>query len=181
MPVKRNSDKTVFIIESDTFRQNEIKEALSHQTSWKIRFFDDPDSCIRSLDLKPMVIFLDIEHFSTRNSDPKAMSIVADLNQKAPNSAIIVFCDSEKEHEAAAALKNGALDYIVLNQHQYAKMESELTWIEGFLDQRNDDKRQKRFLLLMSLGMFIFIITLVLLDYLGIIHEGTNTDILIGE
>lgn len=109
------------------------------------------------------------------------MEVINLLKSKWDDVAVIVFCDSEKENEAAETLKAGALDYIVLNQHQFARMENELNWIEQFFDQRVEDKKQKRFLLYLTLGMLIFVVTMVLLDYFGFIKEGTEPDILIGE
>ncbi|HPI10133.1 MAG TPA: hypothetical protein PLK63_03785, partial [Catalimonadaceae bacterium] len=179
---KKNSkrEKHVLVIESDGQRQKEIQEALSHQKTWKLSFYNSPEVCLTSVSVTPMVVFLDIEHFANESSDSKALHIITTLKSKWDEVAVIVFCDSDKEHKAAEALKAGALDYIVLNQHQFARMESELTWIEQFLDQRFEDKKEKRFLLYMTLGMLIFVITLIVLDYLGYINEGTETDILIG-
>lgn len=169
------------VIESDEQRQKEIRQALSHQKTWKLSFFSSPESCLSSDSLTPMVVFLDIEHFANQSSDSQALKVISQLKSKWDDVALIVFCDSEKEHKAAEALKVGALDYIVLNKHQFARMESELTWIEQFLDQRAEDKKEKRFLLYLTLGMLIFVITLIVLDYLGYIKEGTQTDILIGD
>jgi DNA-binding NtrC family response regulator len=179
-PVKR-SDKHVFVIESDDQRRLEIQDALGHQKTWKLSFFVSPESCLSNVSLTPMVVFLDIEHFSTQSSDNKAIEVINSLKSKWDEVAVIIFCDSEKEHKAADALKAGALDYIVLNKHQFARMESELTWIEQFLDQKAEDKKQKLFLLYLTLGMVIFVITMIVLDYLGYIREGTQPDILIGD
>jgi DNA-binding NtrC family response regulator len=179
--LRKRKEKIVFVIESDPNRQNEIREALSHQQTWKLRFFANPESCFQVLGSKPMVIFLDIEHFSSQSSDSKALHLIADLKNRSPRSEVIVFCDSEKEHEAAAALKMGALDYIVLNQHQFLRMENELAWIENVLDQRAIDRKEKIYLLLILLAMTIFILTMIVLDQMGLIKEGSNPDILIGD
>jgi len=179
-PIKK-SDKHVYVIESDSQRQLEIQDALGHQENWKLSFFDSPEACLSPNSATPMVVFLDIEHFTNQSSDSKALEVISRLKMKWYDVAVIVFCDSDEEHKAAEALKAGAMDYVVLNQHQFARMESELTWIEQVLDQRNEDKKQKRYLLLMTLGMLIFVIILIVMDYLGLVKEGVQQDILIGE
>jgi DNA-binding NtrC family response regulator len=173
--------KWIFIIESDPERKKEIREALSHQTTWELVFFDSQSACLADKENTPMVVFMDIEHFEKNSSDVSALEAVSAIHHRWHETALIVFCDSEKEHEAAGALKKGALDYIVLNNHQYARMESELTWIEGILEQRVEDKKQKRYLIYICLGMLVFFLTMVILDYLGYIHEGTETNILLGD
>ncbi len=179
-PISR-TNKQVFIIESDGERQLEIQAALGHQTTWQLSFFDSPESCLLSDSVNPMVVFVDVEHFTYQSSDSKVLKAISQVKIKWDDVVVIVFCNSDKEHKAAEALAAGALDYIVLNQHQFARMESELTWIEQILDQRAEDNKQKRFLLLMTLGMLIFVITLIIMDYLGLIKEGNHPDILIGD
>jgi len=179
-PVKK-LDKHIFVIESDEERSLEIKVALQHRITWKLSFFDSPEACLSAVALPPMVVFLDVEHFGSQSSDSKAVDVISRLKRNWNEVVVIVFSDSEREQIAADSLKAGALDYIILNQHKFARMESELTWIEKFLNQRSEDRKQKRFLLYVTFGFFIFVVIMMSLTYFGYLKEGNRPDILIGE
>ena len=178
---KSRTDKFVFVIESDLKRQDEIRQAFIHRKDLIFYFFSNPDDCLKALSIKPMVIFLDIEHFSNQNTDSVAIPWIALLKDKSARSEVIVFCDSEKEHKAAAALKMGAMDYVVLNPHQFAKMENELNWIEKVLFDRANERKQKIYLFMIITALILFIIFLIWLDFMGLIKEGSSPDLLIGD
>lgn len=170
--------KQVFVIEADPVRQSEIKDALSHQTEWSILFFADVPAALQKAALHPMVVFLDVEHFAVRSSDTEALSAIGAIRKALPYTELIVFCDSGKEHEAAATLKKGASDYIVLNQHQFTRMESELNWMGRVLDQRQSDKKTLHWLIIIAIGLMLLFLILVGLDMMGYIREG-RPDVLI--
>ena len=173
----------MFIIENDPLRKGEIQKALEHQTTWNLSFFERPEDCLEmAARTNPMAIYLDIDHFTSSGIvDKKALDLIDALKKTSPDTEILVFCDSDKEHAASQILDHGALDYIVLNQHQYARLESELTWLESVLDQREEDRKMKLFLIALSIGMFLMCLLLIYLGYKGYIKEGSSPDLLIGD
>lgn len=177
---KNRLQAPIFILESETDRQNEIRQALQKHPNWNLRFFRSPEECLGAIREQPMAILLDIEHFGKTSQESAGIRLIKQLHHLSPDSEILVFCDSEKEHEAAAILEVGALDYIVMNQHQFSRLESELVWLEGVVQQRQEDRRMKRFLLLMVIGLTLVVLLLFYLGYKGIIKEGSSPDILIG-
>lgn len=177
---KKRLQTPVFILETEVDRQREIGEALKKHPNWKLRFFKSPEECLGALHEKPMAILLDIEHFNLKSTESGGLKLIGQLHHHSPDSEILVFCDSDQEHEAARILEMGALDYIVINQHQYARLESEMVWLEGVLQQRLEDRKVKRFLLLLTVGMTLAALLLFYLGYKGIIKEGSSPDVLIG-
>ena len=180
IPLKKRLSTPVFILESDVDRQAEIRQALQKHPNWSLRFFQTPEDCLSGLHEKPMAILLDIDHFSQNSTESAGLRLIRQLHLQSPDSEILVFCDSEKEHVAATILEMGALDYIVMNQHQFARLESEMVWLEGVLQQRLEDRKMKRFLLLLTIGLTLAILLLFYLGYKGIIREGREPDVWIG-
>jgi DNA-binding NtrC family response regulator len=178
---KKDCRRPFLILETETERQEEIREALKQHPNWNLRFFQSPEDCLGALHEKPMAILLDIEHFTKSPQDSAGLKLIGQLHHHSPDSEILVFCDSTNVHEAARILEMGALDYIVLNQHQYARLESEMVWLEGVLQQRLEDRKMKRFLLLLSIGLTLIVVVLFYLGYKGLIREGSSPDILIGD
>jgi len=174
-------EKTVFVVESDTERQNEIRESMSHQSHWQFEFFSDVKECLtRITTSKPLAVFLDIEHFDKTHDEKYGFQLIDQLKAKSPNSEILVFSNSENEKWAAESLRHGARDYIMFNPHQYLKMEYELQWLESEKDKEAENKKFIRRMIYLLIGLIIFIITMTILYQMGILKEGTETEIFIG-
>lgn len=178
---KAPREKTVFVVESDTERQNEIKESMSHQSHWSFEFFAEARECLNQLgSFKPLAVFLDIEHFDKIHDERYGFQLIEQMKAKSPETEVLVFSNSENEQWAAQSLKHGALDYIMFNPHQYLKMEYELQWLETVKDKQAENKKFIRRMIFLLIGLIIFIITMTILYQMGILKEGTETEILIG-
>jgi len=179
--IKVPRDKTVFVIESDISRQKEISECMSHQSHWYFEYFDDAAKCLSEVNSsKPLAIFLDIQHFDKTHDEKYGFDLVKIFKEQSPETEIFVFSELENEEWATTSLKKGAMDYIILNQHQYVKMEFELKWLEEIKDRQLDDKKFIRLLLYAVVGLIIFIITMTLLYEMGFLKEGSDSEMLLG-
>lgn len=173
--------KTVYVIESDADRQSEIRESMSHQTHWRFVFFSDAKECMAEISsVKPLAVFLDLEHFDKTHDEKYGFQLIDQIKAKSGETEVLVFSNSENEQWAAESLRHGALDYIMFSPHQYLKMEYELQWLETVKDKQNEDKKFIRRMVYLLIGLVIFIITMTILYQMGILSEGTESDILLG-
>lgn len=178
---KAPREKTVFVIESDPERQNEIKESMSHQSHWSFEFFTDAKDCLSQLvSVRPLAVFLDIEHFDKTHDEKYGFQLIDQMKSKSPETEVLIFSNSDNEQWAAESLRHGALDYIMFNPHQYLKMEYELQWLETVKDKQAEDRKFIKRMIFMLIGLLIFIITMTILYQMGILKEGTESEILIG-
>jgi|GEM_PF-785049 DNA-binding NarL/FixJ family response regulator len=180
--LRKPSNKTVFVVESDPVRQAEIKDAMSHQEHWSFEFFNDAKECLdETAALKPLAVFLDLQHFDRTHDEKYGFQLIDRFKEKAPKTEVLVFSESDNEQWAAESLRHGARDYIIFSPHQYVKMEYELTWLEQVLDRQNEDQRFIRRLTWMFGVMAIFFLAIIVLYEMGILKEGQETRVLIGE
>jgi len=180
-PVKIPKQKKVCIVESDLARQKEIKESVSHQTHWEFLFFNDANDCLSALDkINPLVFLLDLQHFDENHDESYGFGMIGKFKQKSKETEVLIFSEIENEQWASAALKHGALDYILINPHQYVKMEYELQWLETVKDRQSEDKKfiSNMGIVIALLVAFIFMITI--LYQMGLLKEGNDTELLIG-
>ncbi len=169
------------MVESDKQSRTEIEETFSHQSHWDFSFFTDLKSMLNTnLENKPMAILVDIQHFGQNESSEFEIQNINSIKNKFPESELLVFSDPEHESWAVRCLHLGALDYILVNPHQFIKLEYELKWLEDVLDERNANKDfiRKLFLLLGFMALFIGLI--VLLYEMGFLKEGNDPNVLIG-
>jgi PleD family two-component response regulator len=178
---KAPREKTVFVVESETSRQKEMSESMSHQSHWNFVFFDDAAECLEEVKKsRPLAVFLDIQHFDKIHDEKYGFELIQRFKVQSPETEILVFSENDNEEWAAKSLKEGAMDYIILNEHQYIKMEYELQWLENVKDRQSEDKKFIRLLIVAVIGLIIFIISMTILYELGYLKEGTETELLLG-
>jgi DNA-binding NtrC family response regulator len=179
--LKKRAPKTVWVLESDRENQLEIQEVLSHQNHWEFVFFKNPSDFKKTKFKKmPMAILLDMQHFSENSLAKFSFKLVEELKQSFPETELLVFSDAEHEAMALETLKHGALDYIIVGQHQYVKLEYELRWLEDVLEERMANRAFLKKLFWLIGFMIAFLIAIIVLHEMGIIDEGTETEVLIG-
>ncbi len=161
---KAPSKKVIFVVEDDLARQKEIKIALSHQHHWSFEFFTTGKEVLDQLDRKPLAVFIDQDHSSIDSKTKDSIKLIDYIMEKDHDSHVIVFSETENDNLTKEALKHGAIDYIVINDHQYVKMENELRWMEGYLEEREENKKFKMYSALMT-GMVILVVTILIYLY----------------
>jgi DNA-binding NtrC family response regulator len=161
---KAPSKKVIFVVEDDVARQKEIKIALSHQNHWTFEFYATGKEVLDQLDRKPLAVFIDQDHSSIDNKTKDSIKLIDYIMEKDHDSHVIVFSETENDVLTTEALKHGAIDYIVINDHQYIKMENELRWMEGFLEEREENKKFKMYSTLMT-GLVILVVGILIYLY----------------
>jgi len=164
---KAPSKKVIFVVEDDLERQKEIKVALSHQHHWTFEFFATGKEALDQLDRKPLAVFIDQDHSSIDHKTKDSIKLIDYLMEKDHDSHVIVFSETENDELTKEALKHGAIDYIVINDHQYIKMENELKWMEGFLEEKEENKKFKMYSTLMTGVVILVVGILIFLYYAG--------------
>lgn len=178
---KRTRAKTVFVVESDPVRRNEIKESMSEQKHWFFEFFDNAETCLeKTKQLRPLAVFLDLQHFDKTHDEKYGFQLIDRFKKSSPETEVLVFSEIDNEIWAAESLQHGALDYIIFNPHKYLKMKYELQWLEQVKDKQAEDKRFIRMMMLIIGGLVVFILLMTVLYEMGYLKEGVDTEILIG-
>jgi hypothetical protein len=173
--------KMVWILEADPVRRDEILEAFSGRTDWKFRFFGSwneiPADTGKEL---PIAFIVDLQHVDASPEEDFDFSKLEAHIRKHPGIPVLVFCDSGHEKWAAKSLTLGVRDYVILNEHQFIKLEYELVWLEETLDKERQNQKEKRFLYALLAFLVLFMVLIVVLYYAGYLKEGTDThDILL--
>lgn len=173
--------RPVWILESEPARINEILETFTGRPHWQFRFFrswnEIPADTGREV---PIAFIVDLQHVDAVPEEDFDFSKLEAHIRKHPAVPVLVFCDSAHEKWAAKSLTLGVRDYVILNEHQFIKLEYELNWLEEMLEKEQQYRREKRYMYALLAFLIFFIAAIVVLYYAGFIKEGTDThDILL--
>lgn len=179
--LKFKESKSIFVVESDRQSRSEIEDTFRHKSHWNFSYFPDFKGLISDgKGERPMSVLVDIQHFGQEENARFNIQNIEKIKKAFPGAEVLVFSDPEHEAQAAECLKLGALDYIIINPHQFIKLEYELQWLETVLDERTESRKfiKKLFILL---GILLLLIAVVVVLYeMGYLKEGTDPNILMG-
>jgi DNA-binding NtrC family response regulator len=178
---KEKSGKRIWMVESDKQSRSDIETVFQNKEHWNLIWFSDLNALLSaSASENPMAILIDIEHFGQAPNSGFNTGNIEKIRTKFPSAEVLVFTLPEHEAEAAECLKQGAMDYIVVNAHQFVKLEYELLWLEDVLEER---RANRTFItrLFILLGIMAALIALMIFLYeMGYLKEGNDPNILMG-
>ncbi|MDI6403111.1 response regulator [Balneolaceae bacterium ANBcel3] len=97
----------IFLVDDDPFFLNVMSETLNKIGLRDITMFESGKDCLKSLDEKPDIIFLD---FYMENHT--AEDVIKDIKKQSPNSYVVMVTGQENVKKSIDMLMKGAFDYV---------------------------------------------------------------------
>ena len=111
----------IFLVDDDHFCLNLYEQHLFNIGCTDVTRFDNGTDCLNSLTQNPEIIFLD------HNMDVlSGFELLKKVKRFNPNIFVVMVSGQENMKTAIDALKYGAFDYILKNDHEAEKMEDVL-------------------------------------------------------
>jgi two-component system response regulator AtoC len=107
----------IFIVEDDLLYSKMLNHKLSMDTELDISIFNDGDSFLKSLHLKPNVVTLDI-----RLPDISGLELLKKIKKDFPTIQVIVLSGQDDLAKAVEIIQSGAYDYILKDSHSMEKI-----------------------------------------------------------
>jgi DNA-binding NtrC family response regulator len=108
---------SIFIVDDDMFYSTLFKKKLKNLGYENVTVFNDGDSCLKNLGMKPDVILLDY------NMDNlSGYEVLKKIKRYDPNMYVVMVSAQEAIKPAVDALKHGAFDYIQKGEKEQEKI-----------------------------------------------------------
>ena len=160
----------VFIVENDASKIEKISSELSVNTHFKFEFFRTSDECIANLSRKPIAVCVDYELDSYDTHERDGHRFLDEINNGKLHTEVVFFSKRDDRELVREIIKWGAYDYIAINNDNYHRLENVLYNIEEKFVHHIESVKYKRVLIITSVVVVIWIITIIVLQYLGLIH-----------
>lgn len=123
----------IFLVDDDPFSLNSYKEQLENYGFHNIKLFSSGEDCIRHLNEKPRVIFLDYSMDQMNGLD-----VLQKIKRYYPQVKVVIVSGRECVNTAVNSLKCGAHDYILKGEEEVKRMRHILKLVDL------EDRRQVR-------------------------------------
>jgi DNA-binding NtrC family response regulator len=115
--METNLNLKIFLVDDDVFCLNLYRKHLENLGYTEIYSFENGLDCIGRLTEKPEVIFLDYEMSSLTGTE-----VLKKIKRFDPDIFVVFLSGQKNIIPAVNALKYGAFDYIVKDDHQFENM-----------------------------------------------------------
>lgn len=113
----------IFIVDDDKMQSELLKDSLLKHNNYSIKVFHTGEECLKHLDEKPEIIFLDYTLSSEDKNAKNGTEILRAIKRSDSNSEVVMFTGQEKIEIAIDTLTHGAFDYIIKNESAFHRAE----------------------------------------------------------
>jgi two-component system, OmpR family, response regulator len=159
----------VFIVENDTNKVNKISSELSDNHHFKFEFFSSSDECLANLHRKPIVVCVDYELDTYDTHERDGHKFLDEIAKAKLHTDVVFFSKRDDKELVREIIKWGAYDYVVITNDDYHRLENVLYNIEEKFIHHIESVKYKRILVISSVGVVVWIIVIILLQYFGMI------------
>jgi two-component system response regulator AtoC len=139
----------VFIVENDSFNNRIMTAEFAQNHAFEFKYFTNSADCIKSLDMHPIAVILDYDLNTLNVGERDGLHIMKEIKKREHHTSVIFFSTHENTEIAVTTIKNGAYDYLVINDHRFLRLENTLNNLLEYLDAKRDAQRYK----MMSYGV----------------------------
>jgi DNA-binding NtrC family response regulator len=119
-------ETNIFIVDNNQRLVTALKEYLQRRfgESIHISTFNDGESCLKKVDEKPDIVFLD-----SSQKDGHGVDILKSIKAINPKTEVIMLSKNEDVAEAIESFKAGATDYVVKGKHSWNRITHWVSYI----------------------------------------------------
>ena len=128
----------IFLVDDSPLWLKVMETQFADQTDYQIKTFSTGEKCLKSLNEKPDMIFLD---YYLNSAAPKAhtgLEILSKIKAHSPAIKVVMLSAQEGVEVALSCMKHDAFDYIVKGETTFMRVQKSIT---VFLEQK--EKQQE--------------------------------------
>jgi FixJ family two-component response regulator len=153
---------SVFLVDDD----ESYLKVISHQLKTtfgkdiNLHVFNNGDDCINNLHLNPDVVVLD--HYLNENDQQQTgLILLKQLKRLAPELKVILISGMEDIQLSIAAVKAGALDFIVKGKNTFKRLMDDFSKVIRNLVLQSDEKDYQEFINIIYLTVALVTVSIV--------------------
>src|SRR6187431_1425062 len=116
--------KSIFIVDDDNMQASMLQDYLSKYSTFSVQIYNSGEDCLRNMDKKPQIIFLDYYFDKVGSNAMNGIEILKELKSKYPETEVVMFSGQDKIEVAVNTIKYGAFDYIVKSESAFHRSEN---------------------------------------------------------
>ncbi|MEY3342917.1 MAG: hypothetical protein RL090_601 [Bacteroidota bacterium] len=163
--------QVIFIVDDDPVLAEMLKDHLSKMTSYKIQIFETGEDCLKHMDQKPGIVFLDFYLNSVNKDAMDGLDVLQEIKKIDPEVDVVMLSGQDKIEVAVKTMQYGAFDYIVKGESSFYRAEKAVFNIYRFKKLQGNADTYKRLSIYLAIGFGLLAVLVMWLQMSGKIKE----------
>jgi DNA-binding NtrC family response regulator len=163
--------KLIFIVDDDPVLAEMLKDHLSKMTNYEIRIYETGEECLKNMDLKPGIIFLDFYLNSVDKDAMDGLEVLQEIKKIDSETDVVMLSGQDKIEVAVKTMQYGAFDYIVKGESAFYRAEKAVFNIYRFKKLQGNAEAYKKLSIWLAVGFGILALLVMWLQMSGKIKD----------
>ena len=163
--------KKIFIVDDDPVLAEMLKDHLTKMTSYDISVYDSGEECLKHLDQRPGIIFLDFYLNSVNKDAMDGLEILQEIKKVDPEVDVVILSGQDKIEVAVKTMQYGAFDYIVKGESAFYRAEKVVFNIYRYKKLQGNAAKYKNLSIGLAIGVGLLVILVLWLQLSGKISD----------
>jgi len=163
--------QVIFIVDDDPVLAEMLKDHLSKMTSYKIHIFETGEDCLKHMDQKPGIVFLDFYLNSVNKDAMDGLDVLQEIKKIDSEVDVVMLSGQDKIEVAVKTMQYGAFDYIVKGESSFYRAEKAVFNIYRFKKLQGNADTYKRLSIYLAIGFGLLAVLVMWLQMSGKIKE----------
>ena len=161
----------IFIVDDDPVLAEMLKDHLSKMTSYKIHIFETGEDCLKHMDQKPGIVFLDFYLNSVNKDAMDGLDVLQEIKKIDSEVDVVMLSGQDKIEVAVKTMQYGAFDYIVKGESSFYRAEKAVFNIYRFKKLQGNADTYKKLSIYLAIGFGLLALLVMWLQMSGKIKE----------
>lgn len=149
--------RLIFIVDDEPIQNEMLKDYLSERFLYDIRAFDNGETALQNMHLKPEIMVLDYHLEGSSKGAKNGVEILKLVKEKYPETQVIMLSGQDKIDVAVDSIKFGAYDYVVKGETAFSRMENSLNNVSELHKMKTLNKAMRKTIVFLSVSMAIIL------------------------
>lgn len=163
--------KKIFIVDDDPVLAEMLKDHLAKMTNYDIAIFESGEECLKNMDQKPGIVFLDFYLNSVNRDAMDGLEVLQEIKKADPDADVVILSGQDKIEVAVKTMQYGAFDYIVKGESAFYRAEKVVFNIYRYKKLQGNAARYKNMAIWLAIGFGLLIILVIWLQLSGHIKD----------
>jgi len=155
-----HKEQYIFLVDDEPIQNEMLKDYISSRFDYQLKIYDNGESAIRDLSLKPAIIVLDFHLNSNNPNAQNGVEVLKKIKEISAHTEVIMLSGQDKIEVAIDSMKHGAYDYVIKGETAFTRIENILNNIIELHSLKNANQTYKKIVNL----LWIAIIGVVLIS-----------------
>lgn len=159
--------KKIFVVDDDPVLAEMLRDHLAKMTSYEVRIFSTGEDCLKSINEKPGIVFLDFYLNSVNKNAMDGLDVLREIKEASPETDVVMLSGQDKIDVAVNTIKYGAFDYIVKGESAFYRAEKAVFNIYRYKKLQGNATKYRNLSLWLAIGLCILVIVVMWLQMTG--------------